>query len=307
MCPFVLSVNRMKTNFLKIFSLLLILVLTVFSFNVSAQVDPKEPTAKLYLGEPVLKEKNGKSYVTIDVLIDDNTADLFVVSYRVISKDKLTPVNFDNGSFSEAISNDFGEEKLTLSATDTINPSSITSKKLTGIQVLQDSSSGLKGISAKSGVLGTAWFEAPAKDGTYTFALENLGCNNVYSDDTGKLNVGTYKVSLGSEVQFIVGEGTPSSQLTQICDEHKFTIEVDGGKKCEDCDTVKRNDGSIRYPVITVTDDTSSEGGTSQNAQPQEDKNSKALGDYVLPLLSALVITAIIIVSVIVIIKRKKK
>lgn len=292
----------MKTNFLKIFSLLLILVLTVFSFNVSAQVDPKEPTAKLYLGEPIIKEKDGKSYVTVDVLIADNTADLFVISYSVISKEKLTPVNYDNGSFEQTI----GKDKRTLSATKTINPYSLTSKNLTGIQVLQDSSSGTRGISTKSGVLGTAWFEAPAQDGTYTFILENLGCNNVYSDDTGKMNVGTYNISLGSEVQFIVGEGTPSSQLTQVCDEHKFTIDVDDGKKCENCDTVKRDDTSNRYPSVTVTDATSSEGGTSQNAEPQEDENNKTLSDYVIPLLSAIVITAIIIVAVIVVMKRKK-
>ena len=289
----------MKTNFLKIFSLLLILVLTVFSLNVSAQVNPKEPTARLYLGEPVLMEKDGKNYVTVDVLIADNTADLFVVSYRVISKDKLTPVNFEKGNF--------GDKNLTLNATDTINPSSVTSKNLTGIQVLQDSSSGLKGISAKSGVLGTAWFEAPTKDGTYTFVLENLGCNNVYTDETGKMNVGTYNISLDSEVQFTVGKGDEATLLPQICEQHNFTVEVEEGKKCEDCDTIKHNDGSIRYPAVAITDGASSEGSTSQNTEPQGDKNSKALSDYVIPLLSAVVITAVIIVAVVIFIKRKKK
>ncbi len=245
-------------------------------------------------------EKDGKNYVTVDVLIADNTADLFVVSYRVTSKDKLTPVNFEKGNF--------GDKNLTLNATDTINPSSVTSKNLTGIQVLHDSSSGLKGISAKAGVLGTAWFEAPTKDGTYTFVLENLGCNNVYTDETGKMNVGTYNISLDSEVQFTVGKGDEATLLPQICDQHNFTVDVEDGKKCEDCDTIKHNDGSIIYPTVDVAGNASSDkGASSKNSEFKEGKNNKAPSDYVIPIMSAVVIAAVIIVAVVIFTKRKKK
>lgn len=297
--------DEMKGKFIKIFSVALLSFLILAPLFVSAEVNPAEPTAKLYLSEPKLQERSGKSYITVDVLIDDNTADLFVVSYRVMSKDKLVPVNFDNGSFSETVVNAFGDEKLTLNATDTLNPSAITSKNLTGIHVLQDSASGTKGISTKSGVLGTAWFEAPAEDGIYTFVIENLGCNNVYSEG-GKLNVGTYKVDLGKDVSFVVGEAKQSTQMTEICDEHNFTVEVEDGKKCDSCDTVRRDDGSIRYPAITVTDGNTSQGNTQQSEKADNDTENEALFKYILPLLIAVVVASAIVVAVILINRRKK-
>ncbi|MEE0947051.1 MAG: hypothetical protein U0M42_09550 [Acutalibacteraceae bacterium] len=292
----------------KLFVLLMtvLMLCLIFPFSINAETSLSSPTATLSLGEPQLVSRNGKDYITIDVNLSDNTAALYVISYKIMSKEKLVAVNFTNGTFEKTVNDGFSEAKLTLSLTKSVDPSSITSKGYTGVQVLQDSSSGTQGIRTKSGTLGTVWFEAPKEDGTYNFSLENLGCNSVYTDESGKLNIGTYNLAVNGEVAYAVGETTATSSLSPVCEEHNFTVDVEDGKKCEDCETVLQDDGTVKYPQTTDNNGSSVDNGSSdQNLQNPENKGND-IWKYVIIIAVAVILSAIIILTILYINKNKK-
>ncbi len=278
--------------FKTISSLFVLVAVLLSSILVFSAVDSARPTLTLYLGEYEIQKVDGKNYITVPVYVSDNTADLFVINYRVISKDKLTPVFFDDGDFCEKnIAGTSVTVKLNSSYTN--NPDGIIKVGYTGIQVLQDSSNGTRGISTKSGLLGTAWFEVSDTSVKYEFSIENLGGNNVYTDNSGKKQIGTYTVSIPKDDAFSQTEQVPdtsssdasSGEISEPENSIQNTQSLDSSQNPE-----SHTDGISKQP---------------QKSDGEAD-NWVEYSKYIVAVIGALVITAIIICIVIILNKKTK-
>lgn len=205
-------------------------------FEAYGPFDPASPTITLYMGEPTVTEVNGKKYIVVSANVSDNTSDLYVIKYYVMSKEGLTPVNFDNGTF-EDVYYDFlnRPQYIALGATTTINSAEITNKGYTGIQIVQDSTGGTDGISTESGCIGYVWFELPDLVGEYTFIIEADGCNNVYTNESGSKVYGEYRVTVPGTVSFTVSDECKHTQTQETVVNATCTEKGSKTVTCEVC------------------------------------------------------------------------
>ena len=123
------------------------------------------PVAKIGLGEVAVQELKGVKYLTIPVVIAENSAELIGLRYQVISVNGVAPYNFRIGDYKGSYEDDFGDVyDITFEAT--------TNKEMADrLQILHAGSSNEYGYTTKAGTLGTAWFVAPTEVGTYEFEI----------------------------------------------------------------------------------------------------------------------------------------
>lgn len=290
----------MVSKFLKVaFCVFILVAVLLSSVFIAFAVDAK-PTIKLYLGEYEIQNADGKNYIKVPVYISDNTAELFTINYRVISQDKLTPVSFEDGDF--CLKNSAGTLVIVkLNSTYTINPDTITKCGNTGVQILQDSSNGTRGISTKSGLIGTVWFEVPDTSAKYEFSIENLGFSNVYTDSSGKKQIGVYTVTIPSEDKFTSTQQTPP-------DVSISNPSIDKNKDTESQTQNTQSENTSGNPQGGI--DNTGKKPQNNKVTPQNNKatprNIIEYSKYGFALLGALAVTAVIIITVIFFKKKSK-
>ncbi len=187
----------------KLFALVLSVVMLV-SLLVPVLVSSAEETydAKIGLGEVAIQELQGVKYLTIPVLIENNT-EIVGLRYYVTSEENVTPFNFRAGSFKEVITDPFGDEKT--------NSFGITPNTLeNGFFVLHAASEDAYGITTKEGVVGTAYFNLPTEIGTYNFTIEVGDASHYTRDEAGNPTAGTA----------VVGYTTQKVSYTVECTSH---------------------------------------------------------------------------------------
>ena len=179
------------------------------------------PDAKIALGENIGTQviKNVK-YLTIPVVITENTAELVGLRYQVISAEGLTPYSFLIGDFVGEYEDDFGNPKsITFEAT--VNNKEYTDR----LQILHAVSTNDYGITTNSGTLGTAYFVAPTEVGTYNFEIKVIDASLYTRDPSGTPSAGdaqfgyvTQKVTYTVECTNHV-EGEPEETKPATCTE----------------------------------------------------------------------------------------